>query len=103
MNEALGNIFKKDFRLLIDENGSIENRVKDEGLAVTVENLIWQNPELRSGIHKKMLEHNSAMNKKEAVKELANSSLPDSGAKPNEVAKDVNKDAYSKVHIPDIM
>lgn len=103
LNEALGDIFKKDFRLLIDENGSIENRVKDEGVAVTVENLIWQNPELRSGIHKKMLEHNAAQNKKEAVNDLTNASLPSSGAKPNEVAKDRNKDAYSKVNIPQIM
>tara|TARA_R110001606_G_scaffold6316_2_gene28478 strand:+ start:7986 stop:9143 length:1158 start_codon:yes stop_codon:yes gene_type:complete len=103
LNEALGDIFKKDFRLLIDENGSIENRVKDEGVAVTVENLIWQNPELRSGIHKKMLEHNSAQNKKEAVNDLTNASLPSSGAKPNQVDKDRNKDAYSKVNIPQIM
>lgn len=103
LNEALGNIFKNDFRLLIDENGSIENRVKDEGLAVTVENLIWQNPELRSGIHNKMLEHNSAKSEKEAVNELTNASLPETTAKPNEVAKDRNADAYSKAHIPTIM
>ena len=103
LNEALGDIFKNNFKLLIDENGSIENRVKDEGLAVTVENLIWQNPELRSGIHKKMLEHNSAKNKKEAVNDLTNASLPETTAKPNEVAKDRNADAYRKAHIPTIM
>lgn len=103
LNEGLSNIFSKDYKLLIDENGSIENRVKDEGIAVTVENLVWMNPELRSGIISKMLEHNSAKNKKEVVDEISNTTLPQSTAKPKTPTEDVNRDAYAKAHIPPIM
>lgn len=100
LNEKFNDIFKKDYRLLIDENGSIENRVKDEGVAFTRENLIWMTPELRSGVLNKMLEHNSAQRDKEQVKELTNTTLPNTQAKANKTGDDVNAESWSKVSLP---
>ena len=99
LNNSLNEIFKRDYKSLIDENGSIQNRVKDDGVAVTVENLIWMNPELRSGILNKIIENNSAKRDKEMVKEQTNSTLPETQAKPRSSDEDVNKDSWSKVSL----
>lgn len=97
LSESLNQIFKKDYKSLIDENGSIESRVKDEGIAITVENLIWMNPELRSGILNKMKDNISATVEKKLVKDLDNTTMPETQAGSVKNEKDPNAESWSKV------
>lgn len=96
LKDSFNGIFEANARGLVDANGIKDGYVKDNDIAVTLQNIVWSNPEIRSGIVDKIYEHAESKSDKKVVEELSNTTLPTSEPRP-EKAKGSLDDSFGRI------